>query len=57
MVMRDFLTGLLAFVQAERKAGKSREQILAIRTPVPQFEKHGPLSEAVLTTAYDELAG
>ena len=35
----------------------SDEQILAIRTPVPKFEKHGPLSEAVLTAAHDELAG
>ncbi len=57
MVMRDYLTALLDFVGAERKAGRSREQILAIRTPVPKFEKHGPLSEAVLTAAHDELAG
>ena len=57
LVMRDYLTGLLGFVEAERKAGKSREQILAIRTPVPKFDKHGPLTEAVLTAAYDELAG
>jgi len=57
VVMRDYLTALLDFVGAERKAGKSREQILAIRTPVPKFEKHGPLTEAVLTAAYDELAG
>ena len=57
LVMRDYLTALLDFVQAERKAGKSREQILAIRTPVPKFDKHGPLTEAVLTAAHDELAG
>ena len=57
LVMRDYLTALLDFVGAERKAGRTREQILAIRTPVPKFEKHGPLSEAVLTAAHDELAG
>jgi len=37
--------------------GKSREEILAIRTPVPKFDTHGPLTEAVLTAAHDELVG
>ena len=57
MVMRDFLNGLLAFVQAEIRSGKTREQILAIRTPVPGFDTHGPLTEVVLTAAYGELTG
>jgi glyoxylase-like metal-dependent hydrolase (beta-lactamase superfamily II) len=57
LVMRDYLTALLDFVQAERKAGRSREQVVAIRTPVPKFDRHGPLTETVLAAAFDELAG
>lgn len=57
MTMRDYLSALLAFVQGEMKTGKSRDEIIAIRTPVPGFDKHGPLGAAQLTAAYDELAG
>ena len=55
MVFRDFLTALLTFVQGEIKSGKTKDQIIAIRTPVPGFDSHGPLAAAVLTAAYDEL--
>ena len=55
MVMRDFLTALLTFVQGEIKSGKTKEQIVAIRTPVPGFDSHGNLGAPVLTAAYDEL--
>ena len=55
MVFRDFLTALLTFVQGEIKSGKTKDQIIAIRTPVPGFDSHGPLGAAVLTAAYDEL--
>jgi len=56
MLMRDYLTALLAFVEAERKAGKTREEIVAIRTPLPKFDQHGPLGAGVLGAAFDELA-
>jgi hypothetical protein len=55
MVFRDFLTALLTFVQGEMKSGKTKDQIIAIRTPVPGFDTHGPLGAPVLTAAYDEL--
>ncbi len=55
MVMRDFLTALLSFVQAEIKAGKTREQVVALKTPVPGFDSHGAASSAVLTAAFEEL--
>src|SRR4030095_1621752 len=55
MVFRDFLTALLTFVQGEIKSGKTKDQIIAIRTPVPGFDSHGPLAAAVLTAAYDEI--
>ena len=57
MVMRDFLTGLLTFVQAEIKAGKSKELVIATKSPIPGFDSHGPASPAVLTAAFDELSG
>jgi cyclase len=57
MVMRDFLTGLLTFVQAEIKAGKTREQLTAMKAPIPGFDSHGTASPAVLAAAFDELSG
>lgn len=57
MTMRDYLTAVIAFVEAERKAGRTREQITTITTPLPRFEGHGPLTSAVLTAAYEELGG
>jgi cyclase len=57
MVMRDFLTGLLAFVQSEIKAGKPKDQVTANKAPIPGFDSHGPASAAVLGAAFDELSG
>ena len=56
MVMRDYLTALLAFVQGEMKSGKSRDEVLAITTALKGFESHGPLNRTILGNAYDELA-
>ena len=42
MPLRDYLTALLAFVSAEMKAGKTKEQILANRDPLEGFEDFGP---------------
>ena len=53
---RDYLTALLAFVKAERAAGKSREEIVAIRTPLKGFDAHGNLTAGILGNAYDDVA-
>jgi glyoxylase-like metal-dependent hydrolase (beta-lactamase superfamily II) len=54
---RDYLSALLAFVEKEMKSGKSRDDISAMKTPLPGFDKHGPLGTAQLQAAYDELSG
>jgi glyoxylase-like metal-dependent hydrolase (beta-lactamase superfamily II) len=57
--LRDYFTALLAFVGAEIKAGKTKDQILAIRDPLKGFEDFGPFllqdARAPLTVAYEEL--
>jgi cyclase len=55
MYFRDYLTALLAYVQSELKAGKSREEVTSVRTPLKSFETHGNLTAAILGAAYDEL--
>ena len=55
MYFRDYLTELLAYVQGQIKAGKTRDEVAAIRTPLPKFETHGNLTAAILGAAYDEL--
>ena len=55
--MRDYLNALLAFVDKEMKSGKSREEIIALKTSLPGFDKHGPLQPAQLGAAFDELSG
>ena len=56
---RDYLGALLAFVEAQHKAGKSRDEILAMRDPLPGFENFGRFGAAnprdALTCAYDEV--
>jgi glyoxylase-like metal-dependent hydrolase (beta-lactamase superfamily II) len=55
----DYLGAVLAFVQAQIKAGKSRDEILAMRDPLKGFESFGrfpaPSARDPLTTAYEEL--
>jgi hypothetical protein len=50
---------LLAFVEAQVKAGKSREEVLAMRDPLAGFENFGRFGQAnprdALTCAYDEV--
>jgi glyoxylase-like metal-dependent hydrolase (beta-lactamase superfamily II) len=57
--LRDYFTALLAFVGAQIKAGRSRDEILAMRDPLAGFESSGPFGNAnprdPLTCAYDEL--
>lgn len=55
--MRDYLTALLARVEGERRAGRTKEQITGATDVLKGFEENGPLIPTVLTSAYDELAG
>jgi cyclase len=59
MRLRDYFTALLTFVGAEMKAGKTKDQILAIRDPLKGFDDFGPFgnqdARAPLTVAYEEL--
>lgn len=56
MTMRDYLTALLARVESERRAGRTKEQIMAATDMLKGFEANGPLIPQVLASAYDELA-
>ncbi len=55
--MRDYLSALMEMVRGEMKAGKTREAITQITSPLKGFPDHGPLTPRVLSGAYDELAG
>jgi glyoxylase-like metal-dependent hydrolase (beta-lactamase superfamily II) len=56
---RDYLDALLAFVDTQVKAGRSREEILAMRDPLRGFESFGrfgqPNPRDALTCAYEEI--
>jgi cyclase len=56
---RNYLGAVLAFVEAQRKAGKSKEEILAMRDPLAGFETFGRFGPAnprdALTCAYEEV--
>jgi len=56
---RDYLGAVLAFVEAQVKAGKSRDEVLAMRDPLPAFEAYGRFGQASprdpLTVAYEEV--
>jgi glyoxylase-like metal-dependent hydrolase (beta-lactamase superfamily II) len=56
---RNYIGALLAFVEAQHKAGKSRDEILAMRDPLPGFENFGRFGQAnprdPLTCAYEEV--
>ena len=56
---RDYLGALLAFVETQHKAGKSRDEVLAMRDPLPGFENFGRFGQAnprdALTCAYEEV--
>lgn len=54
-MMRDYLSSLLAFVSLQIKAGKTREEVIAMKDVLPNFTDHGPLLARSLTPAYDEL--
>ena len=56
---RDYLGAVLAFVERHLAAGRSREEILAMREPLAGFEAWGPFGQAggrePLTVAYEEV--
>jgi glyoxylase-like metal-dependent hydrolase (beta-lactamase superfamily II) len=57
---RDYFGALLAFVETQVKAGKSRDEILAMRDPLKGFEAFGrfanqPNPRDALTCAYEEI--
>lgn len=58
-MFRDYIRALLGHVEAQVKAGKSRDEILAARDPLKGFESFGKFGAAgprdPLTCAYDEI--
>jgi cyclase len=56
LVMRDYLNALLDFTDKQKKAGKTRDEIIAIRDVLPGFPDHGPLVAGPLGAAFDELS-
>jgi cyclase len=58
-LFRNYFGALLAFVETQVKAGKSRDEILAMRDPLAGFETFGrfgpPGPRDALTCAYEEV--
>jgi cyclase len=56
---RDYLGAVLAFVERHVAAGRTRDEILAMRTPLAGFEAWGPFGQPgardPLTVAYEEV--
>jgi glyoxylase-like metal-dependent hydrolase (beta-lactamase superfamily II) len=56
---REYLLAVLAFVERQVAAGRSREEVLAMREPLPGFEAWGAFPQASarepLTAAYEEV--
>jgi cyclase len=55
LFQRDFLVALLDHVRAQIAAGKSRDDIVKATAELKGFPDHGPLTDRVLTAAYEEL--
>jgi cyclase len=57
---RDYFGALLAFVESQVRAGRSREEILAMRDPLRGFENYGRFGQAnardPITCAYEEIS-
>jgi cyclase len=58
---RDYIGAVLTFVEGHHKAGKSKDEILAMRDPLTGFESWGRFGPAnprdILTVAYTEVSG
>jgi glyoxylase-like metal-dependent hydrolase (beta-lactamase superfamily II) len=61
MKFRDYLSAVFTFIGAQIKAGKTRDEIMAMRDPLAGFETFGPFgnpgAREIRTVAYDELGG
>ncbi len=55
LLQRDFLTALLLHVRAQVTAGRSKEEIVKASAELKGFAEHGPLTERVLTSAWEEV--
>ena len=57
--LREYLGAVLAFVESQVKAGRSRDEILAMRDPLKGFESYGRFGQAStrdpLTCGYEEI--
>lgn len=58
---RDYFVAVLAFVEGQHKAGKSKDEILAMRDPLAGFEAWGRFGQTnpreIRTVAYSEVTG
>ena len=56
---REYFAALLGFVETQVKAGRSRDEVLAMRDPLKGFETYGrfgnPGPRDALTCAYEEV--
>jgi glyoxylase-like metal-dependent hydrolase (beta-lactamase superfamily II) len=57
---RDYLGAVLAFVERQVAAGRSREEVLAMRAPLAGFEAWGPFAQQAgardpVTVAWEEV--
>ena len=56
---RDYLGAVIGFVEKQVAAGRTREEVLAMREPLAGFESFGPFGQASardpLTVAYEEV--
>lgn len=52
----DYLAALLDYVRAQVKAGKTREQVVALTETIKGFEDYGPLIARPLGPAFDEVS-
>jgi glyoxylase-like metal-dependent hydrolase (beta-lactamase superfamily II) len=59
MKFRDYITAVLTFVGTQIKGGKTRDEIMAMRDPLPGFESFGSFGNTgareIRTCAYEEL--
>ncbi len=59
--LRDYLVGVLTFVQAQIEAGRTQDEILAMRDPLVGFEDYGrfgrPGARDPIVVAYREITG
>ena len=56
---RDYLGAIISFVERQAAAGRSKEEVVAMREPLPGFEAWGAFGQAggrdPLTVAYEEV--